>query len=97
MTGQGRPGCGGGRIAALALLMAAACSSAPPRGSLPEGERLYRAKCSSCHRTYEPRDQTPDRWTKTVDKMIALKKVTLTPEEREQILQYLSGSEKALR
>jgi mono/diheme cytochrome c family protein len=58
---------------------------------MSDGERLYRAKCTSCHRVYEPAEQTPSQWAATLDKMQALKKVTLTPEERAQILQYLAG------
>jgi mono/diheme cytochrome c family protein len=77
--------------AVVAFAVAAACSSAPPRGPMSDGERTYRAKCSACHRVYQPSEQTPAQWVKTLDKMEALKKVTLTPEERAQILQYLSG------
>ena len=77
------------RAAGLALL--AACSTGAPRGPMSDGERLYRAKCTSCHRVYEPGEQTPAQWGATLDKMVALKKVTLTPEERAQILQYLAG------
>jgi hypothetical protein len=79
------------RASLLLLLAAAACSSGPPRPPLSEGERTYRAKCTSCHRIYEPHEQTPEQWVRTLDKMVALKKVTLEPEERAQILQYLTG------
>jgi hypothetical protein len=58
---------------------------------MTEEERTYRAKCSSCHRVYQPAEETPKQWAATLDKMVALKKVTLTPEERAQILQYLTG------
>jgi mono/diheme cytochrome c family protein len=58
---------------------------------MSDGERTYRAKCTACHRVYQPAEETPAQWAKTLDKMEALKKVTLTPEERAQILQYLSG------
>ena len=60
-------------------------------GSMSDGERTYLAKCTSCHRVYEPHEQTPSQWVQTLDKMEALKKVTLTSEERAQILQYLTG------
>jgi len=73
------------------VLGAAACSSGPPRPPMSDGERTYRAKCTSCHRVYEPHEQTPAQWVQTLDKMEALKKVTLAPEERAQILQYLTG------
>jgi len=58
---------------------------------MSDGERMYLAKCTSCHRVYEPAEETPAQWAKEVDKMEALKKVTLSAEERAQILQYLSG------
>ena len=58
---------------------------------MSDAERLYRAKCTSCHRVYEPREQTPEQWVKTLDKMEALRKVTLDPGERAMILQYLTG------
>ena len=78
------------RRAAL-LLALVACSSGRPRGPMSDGERTYRAKCTACHRVYEPTAQTPAQWVRTLDKMEALKKVTLSAEERAQILQYLSG------
>ena len=63
---------------------------------MSDGERTYRAKCTSCHRVYEPAEQTPAQWVKTIDKMEALKKVTLGAEERAQILQYLTGDAQSL-
>src|SRR5205814_541320 len=58
----------------LLFLAAAACSSGPPRPPMSEGERTYCAKCTSCHRVYEPHDQTAEQWVRTLDKMEALKK-----------------------
>ena len=74
----------------LALFAAAlaACTSAPSRPMTAE-ERLYRNKCTSCHRAYEPADRKD--WPRVVDKMQAEKKTRLTEEERAQILQYLQG------
>ena len=77
--------------AVIVFAVAAGCSSASPRAPMSDGERTYRAKCTACHRVYQPSEQTPEQWVKTLDKMEALKKATLTPEERAQILQYLSG------
>jgi hypothetical protein len=71
------------------LLLALACSSAPSR-PLSEEERLYRAKCTSCHRAYEPWDRSD--WPAVLDKMEAGKKTHLTPEERAQILTFLQGT-----
>ena len=84
------------RLAAALLLALAACSSGRPRAAISDGERTYRAKCTSCHRVYEAAEQTPAQWSKTLDKMEALKKVTLAAEERAQILQYLSGDAQAV-
>lgn len=78
-------------LAAAAL--ASACSTGSPRGPMSDGERLYRAKCTSCHRVYEPTEETPQKWAATLDKMEALKKVKLTPDERALILQYLAGAQ----
>ena len=72
---------------ALAL---AACSGLP-RAHMPEGKRLYLAKCTSCHAAYEPARYAPGIWRENVDKMERLKKVTLSPEQRAEILQYLTG------
>jgi hypothetical protein len=71
------------------LLLAAACSSAPSR-PLSEEERLYRAKCTSCHRAYEPGERKD--WPKVLDKMQAEKKTHLSDEERAQILVFLQGN-----
>ncbi|TMA23356.1 MAG: hypothetical protein E6J88_12865 [Deltaproteobacteria bacterium] len=79
------------RITVIIALLVAACSSAPSR-PMSSGERLYRAKCTSCHRVYEPHEQTPSQWAATLDKMEAEKKVHLTAEERAEILGYLVGS-----
>lgn len=75
----------------LLLLLAASCSSAPSR-PLSEEERLYRAKCTSCHRAFDP-GQRKD-WPAVLDKMQAEKKTHLSAEERAQILQYLQGPSK---
>ena len=77
--------------ALIVVLAALACSSAPSR-PMTEGERLYRAKCTSCHRAYEPAQRTPAQWSGVLDKMEAEKKVHLTAEDRAEILGYLGGS-----
>ncbi len=71
------------------LLLAAACSSAPSH-PLSEEERLYRAKCASCHRMYEPGERKD--WPAVVDRMQAERKTHLTEEERAEILQFLQGT-----
>ena len=73
----------------LALLLPAlACTSAPSRPLSPE-ERLYRNKCTSCHRAYDPGERKD--WPAVLDKMQAEKKTHLTPEERAEILLFLQG------
>ena len=71
------------------LLLAASCSSAPSH-PLSQEERLYRAKCVSCHRMYEPGERKD--WPAVVDRMQAERKTHLTEEERAQILQFLQGT-----
>lgn len=75
----------------LALLAVTACSGAQ-RADMSEGERTYRAKCTACHRPYEPTNYTPPEWTASLDKMERLNKVHLSQAERAQILQYLTGN-----
>lgn len=82
------------KIALLAL--ATACSSAPSR-PMSSGERLYRSKCTSCHRVHEPHEYTPQQWIAIVDKMEAEKKVHLSREDRAEILGYLGGGTSSLR
>jgi mono/diheme cytochrome c family protein len=78
------------RAAALALaaVAAAACAGAP---SAPAGagdpERLYRAKCSSCHRPYEPGSRTVSQWMAALDKMAP--RARLTPEQRASLGDWL--------
>jgi len=77
------------RAAALLLaVVAAACSSAPSRPLSPE-ERVYRAKCTSCHRAYEPGERND--WPGVLDRMNAEKKTHLSADERAQILAFLQG------
>ena len=80
------------RRAALILAVAClACSGAPSR-PMSEAERLYRAKCTSCHKAYQPRERSREGWSAVLDKMEAEKKVHLAPEDRAEILGYLGGS-----
>ena len=78
-------------ITVLALL-GVACGTGKPRGPLSDGERLYLSRCTSCHRTYEPGERSPEQWTAVVAKMERLKKVRLRPEERSLLLGWLGGT-----
>jgi len=73
----------------IALLLAG-CAGGASR-PMSEEERTYRAKCTSCHKIYEPSAYSPQGWVGVVDKMEAEKKVHLSPEERARILLYLTG------
>jgi hypothetical protein len=75
------------RLTVLFLLLAG-CAAGPSR-PLSEEERVYRAKCTSCHRMYEPGERHD--WPQVLDKMQAEKKTRLTPEERAQVLAFLQG------
>ena len=77
-------------LAAAAVLGAAACGAGKPRAPMSDGERLYAAKCTSCH-SYEPHDYKPGQWRTAVAEMEHEKKVTLSPEQRELILAFLAG------
>lgn len=79
-------------FALAAACLASACTGGKPRAPMSSGERLYLAKCTACHSAYEPAAYSYKQWTDNVDEMVAEKKVTLSPEERAEILAYLSGS-----
>ena len=53
-----------------------------------EGERLYRAKCTSCHRLMSPAEHQAEKWTVYVEKYG--NKIGLTDEEKKKILDYLT-------
>ncbi len=76
----------------LALVLLCACGGGRPRGPMSDGERMYLAKCTSCHAAYEPAERTRVKWVDAIDEMEAKKKVHLAPEERALILTYLTGS-----
>lgn len=76
--------------AVLVALDAAACASAPPS---PEGQvapdRLYRSKCSACHRPYDPASRTRAQWREALGKMAP--KAHLDPGEKEAIGGFLAA------
>jgi len=79
-------------LLALFLFALTACGSGKPRPPLTDGERLYRAKCTSCHRTYEPEDYAAQRWPIIVAQMEKARRVHLSDEQRAIILGYLTGN-----
>jgi hypothetical protein len=56
-----------------------------------QGQKLYLAKCTSCHRAYLPTERTPDEWKRIVPDMPA----RLTQDEQNLITEYLSAYSKA--
>jgi len=58
---------------------------------MSDGQRLYLAKCTSCHAAYEPARFSAQKWRENVGEMEGAKKVQLSREERAEILKYLTG------
>jgi hypothetical protein len=56
---------------------------------LSEGERLYRAKCSSCHRLIGPEEHDAPAWRHYVDEYGQ----GLTGNEKQRILYFLTGGQ----
>ena len=52
-----------------------------------EGQKLYRAKCSSCHNLIEPDSHDIQTWRLYVDKYGK----KMTEQEKRSVLDYLSG------
>ena len=80
-------------ISVAVALLGAACGTSPPRSPMSAGARLYLSRCTSCHRTYQPGEYTPEQWTAVVAKMERLKKVRLQVEERALLLGWLGGKQ----
>ena len=62
------------RNAFVAVALAGCSGQLPAPRS--EGERLYRARCTGCHRAYDPSEKSD--WPRIVDKMQAEKKTHLS-------------------
>ncbi len=82
-------------IVALTVAAAAAlaCAAAPAQhGESSAGERLYRSKCSACHRAYPPPSRDRASWAAAIAKMAPRAK--LSEAERARILEYLQANAK---
>lgn len=78
-------------VSLLVFLTGWACL---PTREMSEGELLYRSKCSVCHIPLKPESRPCGVWEKYVERYAP----TLSPEEREKMLRYLTDeSLKALR
>lgn len=77
--------------AVVALLTA--CAGAPPaQDASASPERLYRSKCSACHRAYAPDTLTRGRWAEVMQKMAG--KAHLDDGERTRLLAWLQANAK---
>lgn len=74
------------------LALALACAGAPPSAGPPEGGRLFRSKCSGCHRAYPPEERTRAQWAEVMTRMAP--KAHLQEEERAVLLWWLDARAK---
>ncbi len=77
--------------AAVLAASALACAVAPAAEAGPAGgERLYRSKCSACHRAYPPSSRDRERWAAMLSRMAPRAK--LSEQERALVLEYLQSN-----
>ncbi len=78
---------------AATLAAALACAGAPAAEAGPAGaERLYRSRCSACHRAYPPASRDRAQWAEVLPKMAPRAK--LSDAERGEIAAYLQANAK---
>jgi hypothetical protein len=71
-----------------ALVLAGACAGAPrTAGGTDDAARLYRSKCTGCHRAYERRSRDAARWAGVLERMAP--RARLTADERERLRAWL--------
>lgn len=75
---------------ALAILLVS-CATSRPRTET-KGERLYKTRCTDCHRLIAPEMYTQEEWNKFLEKYG--EKANLTDEDKEQIADYLKKNSK---
>ncbi len=80
--------------ASVLALLAVGCAGAPAGGGGADAaaDRLYRSKCSACHRAYPPSSRDRDAWATALAKMAPRAK--LSEAERARILEYLQANAK---
>jgi hypothetical protein len=79
-------------LAAVLLVAVAACAGAPASPSGAAGAdpaQLYRSRCSSCHRPYEPASRTREQWRAALARMAP--KAHLSPAEQEALGGWLAA------
>jgi len=57
--------------------------------SLTADRKTYVQTCSGCHALHLPHEFTPTKWPLVVDKMVAVERVKLSSEQRQQIEEFL--------
>jgi quinohemoprotein amine dehydrogenase len=88
------------RFVALTLTIAALTGILSAEG-IPVKSQLVQDKCGTCHTTDSQQRmsrisyqrKTPEGWEETVRRMVQLHKVSLTPEEARNIVQYLADAQ----
>lgn len=85
---------GGLLFGLVALAGLAGCEAALPDPD-SAGARLYRVRCSGCHRLYHPGLLTPEMWRFMLDRMdvefARLRRPPLSASEKADLLRYLSA------
>ena len=92
--GRSRPRAAALVLAAISLVIAAACQ----KRALPERDtyagQLYANRCGQCHVAFDPRSMTPAMWQVQIsameDKMRAAGIAPLTSGQRDTIMDYLT-------
>ena len=59
----------------------------PGPGGIPDGRKLYVAKCAKCHKFYDPAKYSENEWQLWMAKMS--KKAKLNPEQEAILAQYI--------
>jgi diheme cytochrome c len=78
-------------VGVFAALTACAGASSAVDASAPP-ERLYRSKCTGCHRAYAPDSLTRGRWAEVMQKMAPRAK--LDEAARSKLLAWLQANAK---
>jgi mono/diheme cytochrome c family protein len=65
--------------------------------NLEHGRALYLGKCGGCHLVIEPARFPADAWPAKVERMNQERRVTLAPDELEDITRYLVAASRMLR
>lgn len=81
-------------LGAVAWAGLAGCEAGLPEPD-SAGARLYRERCSGCHRLYHPGLLTPETWRFMLDRMdvefARLRRPRLSNAEKADLLRYLSA------